>query len=161
VTLPDERSTRSLAAVLTPLWTVFALLVAPTAATNGTILLTIWWAAFPVGWILARRRGLSERRQRAVLVGLTLAGNGLVVVGAWLAWPSFGPFHTGGVPLIHLPTIEQGFQAFDAPLIAIATAGSVGAVRYRRDRRGALLALAAGCGVFLWTVLGPWFARGL
>ena len=142
---------------LAGLWTILAFSIALTAPTNGSVHTVIWWTVFPLGWVVARRSRLSPDHRLAVIVGATFVGSALVTGGAWLAWPRFGPLSDGMKLLIQLENVERGFQIFDAPLVAIAVLGSLGVVRYQRERRAAMIALASGVGVLLVTTGIAWF----
>jgi len=79
-----------------------------------------------------------------------------------MAWPSWGPLYTGGIPSIHFDNIERGYQFVDLPLIGVALGGNLAILRSQRELRTALIALGSGFGVFLWTVSIGWFrGRGL
>jgi hypothetical protein len=142
--------------VLTGLWTVVAFSIALTALTNGSAVTVLWWAVFPLGWIVARHSRLSEDHRLAVILGATVVGSALVTAGAWMAWPRFGPLSDGMRLLIPLEHIERGFQLFDVPLVATAILGSLGVLRYQRERRAATIALVAGISALLVTTSIAW-----
>lgn len=109
----------------------------------------IWWIVFPVCWILLRYGRLSAVHRRTMMVGTTLVGSVLVIVGAWMAWPWYSPLYAGFRVGISVPSIERGYQIFDLPLVALAIVGGFGVVRYRNQVHAPLIALGIGLSVFL------------
>jgi hypothetical protein len=157
-TVRDRISIPTIGAIFGGIWTIFALSVAITSTQRGTGLTVIWWAVFPAGWLLVHYRSISVEYRRIVLIGATLLGSVMVVVGAWMAWPWYSPLYEGGrVPTLGPIIAERGFQLFDLPLVATAVGGALGIIHYRNRTYEFLIAIGTGLSTFLVAVGIGWF----
>lgn len=160
-TVRNRVLTPTASAIFGGIWTIVALLVAIASTQRGAGVTVIWWAVFPVGWLLAHYSPLSAESRRSVMIGATLLGSGLVIVGAWMTWPWYSPLYTGGRVLTLGPIIaERGFQLFDLPLVATAMGGGLGIIYYRYKTYASLIAISAGLSTFLVAVGIGWFIGG-
>jgi hypothetical protein len=96
-----------------------------------------------------------------MMIGATLLGSALAIVGAWMAWPWYSPLYTGGrVPTLGPIIAERGFQLLDLPLVATALGGGLGITHYRHKTYASLIAIGAGLSTFLVVVGIAWFVGG-
>ncbi|WP_135363313.1 hypothetical protein [Halosimplex halophilum] len=143
------------------LWTVGVALVALASSNRGATATVVWWGVFPAAWLLGRRLRLAPGRRRALLTAWTLLGCALLCLGTWLAWPWYGPLHTGmRVPLEASPLAARGYQPADLPILSLAVGGTVGSLRYREGPTGALVPLAIGLVSFLSSIGVAWVVGG-
>ena len=162
-TVRDRVSIPTISAIIGGIWTIVALLVAIASTQRGTGITVIWWAVFPAGWLLVHYSSISVEYRHSIMIGATLLGSALVVVGAWMAWPWYSPLYTGGkVPTLYSGPIiaERGFQLFDLPVVATAVGGALGIIYYRHRTYESLIAIGAGLSAFLVAVGIGWFVGG-
>jgi hypothetical protein len=160
-TVRDRVSIPTTSAIFSGVWTIVALLIAIASTQRGTGVTVIWWAVFPVGWLLAHYSPLSAESRRSMMIGATLLGSALAIVGAWMAWPWYSPLYTGGrVPTLGPIIAERGFQLLDLPLVATALGGGLGITHYRHKTYASLIAIGAGLSTFLVVVGIAWFVGG-
>jgi len=91
------------------------------------------------------------------MLGTTLLGTALIIVGTWMAWPKYD---RGTQVLGDIIFFERGFQRIDLLLIATALAGTFGTIKYRKTTFAPWIVLATGLFLFVVTVELVWILQG-
>ena len=158
-TFRERVTTHSMMTIVGVLWTLVVLMVALALTTRGKQITIGWWAVFPVGWVLVQYSPLTSHHRRAIMLGATLLGSALFIVGTWMAWPRYS---RGFQVVVETVVVERGFQPFDLLLIATTLAGTFSTIIYRKATIAPWIVLATGLFLFVITVeLGRVLGGGL